>query len=256
MLLEALNFAATYLISPRKRAGEINSSVTLWARARRCSKDWAQHEANSKAFILQAIDTLPQRRVAVVLGSGLLRDVPIEALSKRFREVRLYDLQHLASVRAWTAMRGLRNLSFENRDLSGYRAGAGPLAFLQSVPDIDLVISANLLSQIGVGISRLVKSEPGLPEDSVARLIEAHIDGLSALAARTCLITDVSYEVIDRSGKVLERDDLMHGVTLPAHQLEWQWPVAPLGELDPNYRAVHRVMATMPAQASPARPLP
>lgn len=189
---------------------------------------------------MKAMEALPQKRVAVVLGSGLLRDVPIKALSESFREVRLYDLQHLASVRAWVAMKGLRNLRFEHRDLSGYRRNGQPLDFLKEIIDLDLVVSANLLSQIGVGIGRIAKDEPVSP---VPGLLQAHLDGLSALAARTCLITDVSYEVIDASGTVLERDDLMHGVTLPDAEAEWQWTVAPFGELDPTYQAVHRVLA-------------
>ena len=245
MLPEALNFASTYAISPRRNAGEINSSVTLWARARRCQREWAAHEANSQAFVLQAMKSLPQRRVAVVLGSGLLRDVPIEALSKAFHEVRLYDLQHLASVRGWAWLKALKNLRFENRDLSGYHqlntgVSVEPLSFLNEIDDLDLVVSANLLSQIGVGIGRRAGDEATVV---VPRLLRAHVDGMSSLATRSCLITDVSYEVIDKSGKLLERDDLMHGIALPAPDAEWLWPVAPLGELDPNYQAVHRVLA-------------
>jgi hypothetical protein len=193
------------------------------------------------------METLPRRRVAAVLGSGPLRDVPIEALSNAFGEVRLYDLQHLASVRAWAATKGLRNLRFENRDLSGYEQVKAskpptPLAFLREIPELDFVISANLLSQLGVGISRLIKDKPDAAA-VVPPLLQAHLDGLSSLQARTCLLTDVSYEVIDKSGRVLERDDLMHGVPLPEPRAEWRWPVAPFGELDPNYQAVHRVVA-------------
>lgn len=245
MLPEALNFAATYAISSRKRISEINSSVTLWARAGRCALDWANHEAKSRAFVLETAEKLPQRRVAAVLGSGLLRDTPIEVLAKTFREVRLYDLQHLASVRAWAKLRGLGNLRFEHRDLSGFgewQAGrpVAPLAFLEDTPDLDLVISANLLSQIGVGIGRLAKDAPVSP---VPPLLQAHLDGLASLTAPACLITDISYEVIDKEGKVLERDDLMHGISLPEPQAEWSWTLAPFGELDPGYKAVHRVVA-------------
>jgi hypothetical protein len=249
MLLEALNFAATYAITPRKTATEINSSVTLWARARRCARDWAQHEENSKAFVLKALEDLPRKRIAVVLGSGLLRDTPIEVLSQTFETVILYDLQHIASIRAWATLKGLRNLRFIHRDLSGYqalKAGAAvePLAFLNDIAGLDLVISANLLSQIGVGIGRMTKDEPMSP---VPKLLQAHVDGLAALPAKACLLTDVSYEVIDKSGTVLERDDLMRGIALPPAQAEWLWPVAPFGELDPTYRAVHRVVAiTLP----------
>ena len=248
MILEALNFAASYLVSPRRVAGEIHSSVNLWARARRCARDWSGHEAQCHAFVLKAIEALPQRRVAVVLGSGLLRDVPIEALSKSFDEVRLYDLQHLASVRAWALLKGLKNLTFVCRDLSGYAApkvdGGSepqPLAFLSDIPGLDLVISANLLSQIGIGLGRAAQAE-GMPESTVPRLIRAHVDGLAALPGKACLLTDVDYEIIGQAGTVLERDDLMHGIALPAAEAEWPWTVAPYGELDPLYQAVHRVV--------------
>lgn len=263
MLAEALNFAATYAITPRRRAGEINASVALWARARRCARDWAAHETNCRAFVTKAIEALPERRVAVVLGSGLLRDVPIEALSRSFREVRLYDLQHLASVRLRAAMKGLRNVRFECRDLSGYErliadpaSTPEPLSFLRDIADLDLVISANLLSQIGVGIGRLVKNDPAAPQDAVHRLIRAHVESLSTLSAKSSLITDISYEVMDRQGRILERDDLMHGVALPPASAGWSWQVAPFGELDPGYRAVHRVVAIMPPPAVPERSLP
>lgn len=230
MILEALNFAATWIVSKRRMAGEINSSVRLWARAGRCSRDWAEHEANCQAFVRRH---MPERgRVAVVLGSGLLRDVPVEALSKAFREVRLYDLQHLASVRLWAAMRRLRNLRFLQRDLSG------GLGFLRDDPEVDLVISANLLSQLGVAAERM-----GM---NAADVIAAHLDGLQAAPSQRLLLTDIRYDFILKSGAIVETHDLMHGVALPAAEANWTWPVAPLGEIDPAYKAVHRVVAIRP----------
>lgn len=173
---------------------------------------------------------MPKRgRVAVVLGSGLLRDVPIDELSAAFDEVRLYDLQHLASVRAWALMRGLRNLRFLHRDLS-----AG-LDFLRDDPDIDLVISANLLSQLGVAAERMGRETPDV--------ITAHLEGLRAAPGRRILLTDVAFDLVLRNGTIVERNDLMHGVALPEAGASWPWPVAPVGELDPAYEAVHRVVA-------------
>ena len=227
MILEALNFAATWAMSRRRRAGEINASIRLWARARRCARDWAEHEQNCKAFVRKH---MPERgRVAVVLGSGLLRDVPVEALSSALREVRLYDLQHPASVRLWAWSKGLRNLRFLQRDLS-----VG-LDFLQEDPEIDLVISANLLSQLGVAAERM--------GGDAAEVIATHLDGLRAAPGRKLLLTDIRYELVLKSGAVAERHDLMHGVVLPSAEATWPWPVAPLGELDPAYKAVHRVVA-------------
>lgn len=227
MILEALNFAATWLVSERRRAAEINASVRLWARARRCARDWAEHEANCKAFVQAQMPA--RRRVAVVLGSGLLRDVPIEAMSRAFEEVRLYDLQHLASVRLWARARGLGNLRFLQHDLS-----AG-LDMLRDDPAIDLVISANLLSQLGVAADRM-----GL---NAAAVIRGHVAALQAAPGRRLLLTDQAFDVILKDGSTAERHDLMHGVALPPAEAEWSWTVAPFGELDPGYKAVHRVVA-------------
>ena len=227
MILEALNFAATWLISGRRKVGEIDSSIRLWARARRCARDWAEHEGNCKAFVRAQ---MPARgRVAVVLGSGLLRDVPVAKLSGAFREVRLYDLQHLASVRFWAHAKGLRNLRFVQRDVSG------GLGFLDDIQDIDLVISANLLSQLGVTAERT--------GTDASTVIAAHLDGLHAATGQRLLLTDISYEFVLKNGTEAERHDLMHGVRLPQAEATWLWPVAPLGELDPAHKAVHYVVA-------------
>ncbi len=248
MLAEALNFAATYALSGRRRGSEINASVRLWARARRCAADWAPHEENTRAFVLDAVKDLRQRRTAVVLGSGLLRDVPINALAATFDTVVLVDLVHLASVRLGLALARRRNVRLIERDISGYdqlAAGEEPLAFLRQVPYLDLVVSANLLSQVGLGVKRRLAAEPAgsMPEDALTRLIRAHIDGLAGLPCRTCLVTDVSFSVIDRTGQLHETVDLLHGVAAPASKAQWQWPVAPLGEESRDYRVVHEVIA-------------
>jgi len=249
MLLEAINFAASYLTSPRRRTSEIKSSVNLWARSRRVARDWSPHEQNCHRQVLEMLEGLESRRAVAVLGSGLLRDTPIEALSKAFETVFLFDLQHIASVRLWAGIRGLSNLRFLNRDLSGVDDlrdkidPLRPLNFLKQIADLDLVISANLLSQIGIAVDHMAAGDRQLPQDAALRLAQAHIAGLQALPCRALLLTDRAYEVIDRSGGVLERDDLMHGAILPSHRGEWRWTVAPYGELSPDYKAVHSVVS-------------
>jgi hypothetical protein len=190
-----------------------------------------------------------------VLGSGLLRDVPIKELAKAFDTVVLVDLVHLASVRLWIRLKGYQNVRLIERDLSGYDelAGCGepdrrvpePLGFLRSVPYLDLVVSANLLSQIGRGAMRRHEAEAAgrMPDDTVARLIGAHLAGLAALPCETCLLTDVSYAVIDRTGKIQDQADLLHGISPPAAKASWSWPVAPVGEESPDYQIVHQVIA-------------
>lgn len=249
MILEAIQYAATTLVTPREFRPFIRSSLGLWGRAGRCAKAWSAHEENCHAFIRETSAPMKQRRTAVVLGSGLLRDVPIVALSKSFDTVVLVDLVHLASVRAWIRTKRLSNIRLISRDLSGLAdALAGnapePLAFLRQVPYLDLVVSANIVSQIGVGCRRhLEHSSHVAPDAIISQLIRAHLDGLSAQPCKTVLLTDISYEVTDRQGEVIEADDLFCGVPVPQAKQSWDWPVAPFGEIGRDRQAVHRVIA-------------
>jgi hypothetical protein len=260
---------AVYLTTPAsrsvRRSGALKASVNLWARSRRCAKAWQDHEARTKAAFHRAVDAVADRRTVVVLGSGLLRDVPIERLAAEFKRVVLVDIVHLSPVRLSVLLSGRRNVELMTRDVSGYddllersriRAATGqdeiggrldPLGFVRRMPDVDLVLSANILSQIGVGAETRMATREGhasmLPDDAVAVLIAAHLDALAALPCRTCLVTDVTYEIRDREGAVVEGHDLMHGVFPPEADASWEWPVAPFGEEGPDTERVHQVIA-------------
>lgn len=250
MILEAIQYAATWRVTKPEHRPFIRYSVNLWSRGRRCAKDWAEHEAYTKRAILGAAVQLDTRRTAVVLGSGLLRDVPIMELARAFDTVVLVDLVHVASVRSWVAAKGLKNVKFIERDLSGYdelKAGKvpEPLDFLRRVPWLDFVVSANLLSQIGMGAKKRLAKEPigTMPDDAMAQLIRGHLDGLAHVPAKTCLVTDIAFDVVDRTGKVREQTDLLAGIAPPAHRVGWNWPVVPLGEESKDYQIVHKVIA-------------
>ncbi|PDT01888.1 hypothetical protein CO666_23545 [Rhizobium chutanense] len=249
MITEALLYAATMPLTGKPYRKFIRYSVNLWSRASRCAAEWADHEEKSRAAIRTAAADLLKKRTAVVLGSGLLRDAPIEDLAKSFDTVVLVDLVHLASVRLRLTAKTYRNIRLIERDLSGYDdLAAGrepePLGFLRSVPYLDFVVSANLLSQIGRGVKRRYEAETGgMPGDTVERLIAAHLTGLSDLPCRSCLVTDIAYAVIDRNGRTHEEADLLYGVSPPPAKAAWTWPVAPLGEESKDYRIEHKVIA-------------
>ncbi len=247
MILEALNFAASVPLTSAAHRPFIGSSVNLWARANRCRAAWSDHERRTKAAILSAAETCRQKRTVVVLGSGLLRDVPIFELSRLFDTVVLVDLVHLASVRGWLKLKGLKNVRLIERDLSGVDAllaqeALEPLSFLRQVPYLDLVVSANLLSQIGIGAARRLEGHAN-PDELVHQLIAAHAEGLAMVSAETCLVTDVGYTAIDRTGARQETADLLHGVDIGPIRESWDWPVVPFGEESRDYQIVHHVIA-------------
>jgi hypothetical protein len=247
MILEALNYAASWPLTCASHRPFIRSSVNLWARANRCAPAWAEHERRTKAAILAAAEGCRQRRTVVVLGSGLLRDVPVMELSRLFDTVVLVDLVHLASVRGWLTVKRLNNVRLIERDLSGLDAllageAAEPLGFLRQVPYLDLVVSANLLSQIGIGAARRLAGHPA-EQAILGQVIGAHVDGLGQVPAQTCLVTDTGYTVIERTGTRQESGDLMHGVDPGPARDSWDWPVVPFGEESRDHQIVHHVIA-------------
>jgi hypothetical protein len=246
---------ALYLTTPaplrHRRLGHVRESVSLLARSRRCREAWAPHRAQSRAVILEALADLPQRRTAIVLGSGLLDDVPLRALAAAFERVRLVDTVH-----PWPARFLARRYSHVEQvtaDLSGTRGllSGGEdrvtdkdLAEICSAPELDFVVSANLAPQLPIlPIDWCESRGLTVPEDLGRRIVEAHLDGLARLSARVCLITDTLEREENRAGDETDRLDLMHGSTLPTPDIVWDWELAPFGEAERHRRLVHRVVA-------------
>jgi len=233
-----------------RRMGLVRESVGLWSRAARQRTAWSAHEARCHGIVARAVEGLAQCRTVIVLGSGLARDVPVDLLAARFSEVLLVDAVHLPTVRL--RLRRLDNVRFDTRDLSGIAGWlqgeatgrADPVTDLAARDDVDLVISANLLSQLPIAPLCFLEDHPrraaGLPPDVATRTVAWHLADLARFRARVCLLTDVEMREEDRAGRVTERLDLMRGVTLPKPDERWDWEVAPFGEASRTHRYVHR----------------
>jgi hypothetical protein len=174
--------------------------------------------------------------------------VPMDLLLARFERIVLVDAVHLWPVRMRYALR--RSVTFVTRDLTGALASLGtgetiaridPLADIASDPRIDLVISANLLSQLPLPVVRAIDAGAISDQHLPRRVVEAHLDDLSAFNARICLLTDMSYSEVNAAGIVVETTDLLHGVKLAAPHEAWDWPVSPLGEEEAGAAFVHHV---------------
>lgn len=251
MLAELALRALTPAAPMARRLGLLRESVALWSRGLRQRRAWAPHHARCRALIAEVAAGLPQRRKALILGSGLVRDVPLQALCDSFDEVVLVDIVHLPLVRLklWRQ----RKLRLLTRDLGGvmaWLAGAAagrqdPLADLVADDEIDLVVSANLLSQLAWPVADWLEDHPAaaLPADLPARCIAWHLADLARFRGRVCLISDVEMVERGRDGTIHDRLDLMHGVALPPEDECWLWPVAPFGEAEREREFVHRVCA-------------
>ena len=251
MLAEIALWLSTPAARMTQRLGLVSESIALWARGRRQHQAWAEHHARCRALIEGVVAQLPRHRTVAVLGSGLLRDISVPRLRSRFERVLLIDAVHLPQIRLAAAFQP--NVTLVTRDLSGVmgwlsgenNSRIDPVADLVADETLDLVISANLMSQFGWPVADWLEDNPAraaaLPPDLPARCIAWHRDDLARFAGRVVLLTDVAMVERDRSGAVIDRFDLMRGTYLPPPDESWDWQVAPFGEAAPDRETVHRV---------------
>ena len=252
MIAEALIYLGSPVPRALRRLSYVGDSIALWSRARRCRRAWAEHERNCQRVVIEAFADLPRRRTALILGSGLARDIPIDALCDAFESVILLDVVHLLPVRLRLAR---RNVVFVTADLTGCadwltgRAGerGDPLAPLIARDDIDLVVSANVLSQLPIALERWADAHrdgpPGGPADLPRAAIDWHLADLTRFTCRVCLLTDVGLSDVEAGGRVIDRFDLLRGQSLPEPDERWDWLVAPLGEESRHHAVIHHVQA-------------
>ena len=113
---------------------------------------------------------------------------------------------------------------------------------------VDLVVSANILSQLPVIPRNWIEKYGALSEDQLMDvcegLIGAHLYYLSLFDAQIALITDRRYQTRNKEGITISEKAALYGVPLPRVSSErWDWHIAPAPELHPDYDRVHQVVA-------------
>jgi hypothetical protein len=259
MLLEVLQWMLTPCPITARRMGHLAESIAIEARARRCQEAWSPHLARSRQALLVSASRCERQRVALVLGSGPLLDVPLAELAAQFEEVWLVDLVHPLSTRR--QVRRYPNVRLIEHDVSecleGLLGGAAsdlaelgekrPVRFLDE-PRIDWVASLNLLSQLPRLPRRWLDAHhPDLGEatmqDFGSALMRRHLAYLEAFPAPICLVTDLELVTFAADGSVLEKTDLLPSLKGWQLEAEWRWELAPPGELPDGGVVLHQVGA-------------
>lgn len=263
MLAEMLLYRLTRAEPWADALGYREGAVRLWSRARRCARAWKPHLERSRAEILAGAGACARRRTALILGSGVLADVPLRELAHLFEKVLLVDVVHLPMIR-WRAKR-LGNVACETVDLTGVAAAlvrsaeepwpAPGSRYGLDDPSVDFVVSLNLVSQLPLTPCEHVETGLGLPEGAAdafgRRLVEAHLAHLAGFDARVLALGDRERRFIDRAGKVFDRDDPLYGAALPSIDAEWDWDVAPLGEQSGDYAIRNKVFCIRELRGAP-----
>ncbi len=249
MLNELFHYYTTPCPSVYRRLGYLSDLIAIQARYKRVAKHWMPHLENSRQLILQAVSEISRCHKVVVLGSGLLKDVPVETLSKQFDSVILIDVAHLIGMRR--LCKKLGNITLLEHDITGlaeailsYQSGNTLPRPNASLPDLaqgaDLIISCNMLSQLALTPCQYLQQHYVLDAEQLAHwqqaIIANHLALLAAQSGRRVLLCDVYHDYLDSKGTLLKREGMLHGINVGKTDLQWPWLIAPLGELDSQYQ--------------------
>lgn len=250
MLAEWLTHLTTPCPSRFRRMGYLREAVALAARERRCRNDWGAHRESCKATMRETMDLCSGRVRAVVMGAGLLNELPLADLSAKFDEVVLIDVVQLRAARKKAEAYG--NIRFHREDVTGLLAAVEkgrplPRPRVQGpalAENADFVASVGLMLQLP--LLPIEYAQTGVPEaEAFAHdLIAAHLDWLRRLSAPVCLITDTE-RLFCRDGLRIGCEDALAGVAPPELAREWMWDIAPAPEALANVDLRFRVRGGM-----------
>ncbi|MBK1836093.1 hypothetical protein JHL17_01595 [Azospirillum sp. YIM B02556] len=255
MLREAFEYLTTPCPPLARRFGYLSEMVALGARYRRQSRAWAPHVAACHRFVDQAMQRTDPGGRALVAGSGLLIEIPLDALAARFDEVVLVDILHSRAVRRRAA--SLANVRLVETDVSGAlaplavaldRGAPLPTGFEPPTPQdgpFRFAVSCNLLSQLPLlPLEAVERHAPGIGETErlafALRMVHGHLRWLAAVAERAALFTDIDASWL-HGGSVTEVEDSTWGLALPAPDMSWLWDIAPAPEQDRRQDLRHSV---------------
>ncbi len=234
----------------------LKESIAMASRAQRCHDSWQPHYQACRDAILETAEVCEHKRKALIFGAGTLQDIPLQALSRQFQQVLLVDLLFLPNARRQAA--SYPNVQLIEHDVTesldaiyhGKPDVSIPKAWLDD-PEIDLVVSLNLLTQLPLMPVKWLQTRYDLDDaeaDSLGQMLMAsHLHYLQLFSERqqdnaaVCLIADRWVRRLDRSGQLIKEFDPWWEVHKPDTQKVWDWQVMPLGEASRNYSQTHQV---------------
>jgi hypothetical protein len=246
MLREFYTYLTTNCPQYLRHMDYLYEIIAMRNRHRRHQTSWMPHLQNTRRFILSAAQRCQNRNKVVILGSGLLLDVPLLELTSMFREVVLVDIVFLPEV--WRAVKRLRNVKLFPLDITNMaqklyenvRCGIRELpkaapSFSALDGDTGLVVSLNLLSQLWVmprayALKKLQGLDAEEVDDWCGQIVNSHYAFLQLLPCAVSLVTDFEFVKRDKTGCIASYGSTIFNLRLPAPEESWTWNIAPMAE--------------------------
>ena len=259
MIGEFLRYLTTLAPERTRKFGYLKRLIALEFRAKRCATAWASHQRATRNFIMKAAELCEHQRIVVVLGSGLLLEVPLKALAEKFERVYLVDIFHMPQVRR--EARKHFNVKLLTGDITGVFQAMkenhppglhvpAPPPRIPHLKEADLIVSCNCLTQLAGPFTAHFEKTRGfsdLDSDKLAyQIMEHHAKAIATEAAGVGVIVTDTERFAMQDDKVVSRTDLLKAYRLPPspsiiHNEEWDWLIAPHPEEHPSHDTIHSV---------------
>ncbi len=229
-----------------RHLGYLDEAKAMRKRYQRNRIAWEPHLDRTRSFVLSSAAKCRDRTKIIVLGSGILIDLPLQELSAMFEKVLLLDIVHLPTVRRQVkAYRNVRLITHDVTNTSEKLHGnvlRGIRELPNAAPQIPafdhgtgLVVSLNILSQLWViprefALSRMRELDAEAVAEWCRQLVESHYIFLRSLSCPVCLVADYAYLQHDRSGNIASRGSTIFGLVLPEPIDSWTWDIVPGGD--------------------------
>lgn len=219
MIRELLDFCLTPASSSARKSGHLYESIAFEARSRRNQEAWLSHWLQCHDLTRKFLTQHPAAKSLTLLGSGSLFEVPREDFSGRLERLVLVDRVFPRSVRRWVKANE-KVIRIELLELNLTDAALNAQTLLKKV-ETDLIISANLLSQLAIH-----EAEPRRKLE----IEKHHLDCLESFRHRALLWTDVKrqYRQVKTLNILNEEATVLTKMGPP--EREWNWEIAPAPE--------------------------
>ena len=253
MIIEFIKSLTEKAIPSAKTFGHVYESVAIQKRHERCLTHWKDHINHCQHEILNFINSCPNKNSILILGSGPLHEIPLDDILKLASHVVLVDAIHPKEVLKKYRDNPCVEFIFhdiselENDLINGKVQNKVPQLFLDN-NNFDIVISANLLSQIPYHIKKyLEKKFKHLSENQIdqycIQVAKDHINYLNSFNANILLITDVETNIIYPQQNLIEVETPYHEKLFQKFNREWIWELSPIGEKSWDYHLQMKVVS-------------
>jgi hypothetical protein len=237
MIREFLTYITATSARGAREIGIVREVAAITGRYQRNQQKWLPHLNATKSVIQEAVQNAPDQKPIIILGAGLLLDIPLDALNKHPAGAILIDAVLPLSTRI--KLLHYKNIAFHTQDITGLIEPWLLAKNNNPVPrgnprlpknNYGLIISVNLLSQLPLAF---------LPSNTIDLKLRDqiqidHIDLLNRHADHAVIISDYQHietrpestQVSDSISKHLQQN--MLGIPFK----KWDWHIAPKGEID------------------------